>query len=64
MARRTQFALSPLNLYSLNLPGLRMYTNAQGWDATLKRPLGNLEVPLFADVANHACARAQPHLYR
>jgi Endonuclease/Exonuclease/phosphatase family len=32
MAKRTQFALSTLNLYNLNLPGLRMYGDAQGWD--------------------------------
>ncbi|PSR15715.1 nuclease [filamentous cyanobacterium CCP3] len=32
MARRTQFAVSTLNLYNHNLPGLRMYRDANGWD--------------------------------
>jgi hypothetical protein len=34
MARRTQFALATLNLYNLNLPGLRMYRDPDGWDKT------------------------------
>ncbi|WP_017297433.1 endonuclease/exonuclease/phosphatase family protein [Nodosilinea nodulosa] len=32
MARRTQFALSTLNLYNFNLPGLRIYSDSDGWD--------------------------------
>lgn len=32
MAKRTQFALSTLNLYNLNLPGLPMYRDPDGWD--------------------------------
>jgi hypothetical protein len=32
MARRTQFALSTLNLYNLNLPGKKMYRDPDGWN--------------------------------
>ena len=32
MARRTQFTVATFNLYNLNRPGLRMYSDANGWD--------------------------------
>ncbi|MEM9158502.1 MAG: endonuclease/exonuclease/phosphatase family protein [Verrucomicrobiota bacterium] len=31
MARRTQFAVSNCNLYNLNMPGLSIYRDADGW---------------------------------
>lgn len=32
MAARTQLSFASFNLYNLNLDGLRMYRNAEGWD--------------------------------
>ncbi len=30
---RTRFSLATCNLYNLNLPGLKMYRDTDGWDA-------------------------------
>ena len=35
MANRTQFAIGTFNLYNLNRPGLRIYSDADGWDDTV-----------------------------
>ncbi|MGD1951378.1 MAG: endonuclease/exonuclease/phosphatase family protein [Leptolyngbyaceae cyanobacterium] len=32
MARRTQFTLATFNLYNINRPGLRIYSDSDGWD--------------------------------
>lgn len=32
MARRTQFTVATFNLYNINQPGLRIYSDADGWD--------------------------------
>lgn len=32
MANRTQFAIATFNLYNLNLPGLSIYADTDGWD--------------------------------
>ena len=31
MARRTQLSFASFNLYNLNLPGLRIYRDSDGW---------------------------------
>ncbi|MEM1252553.1 MAG: endonuclease/exonuclease/phosphatase family protein [Cyanobacteria bacterium P01_H01_bin.21] len=32
MARRTQFTIATFNLYNINRPGLRIYSDSDGWD--------------------------------
>ncbi|MEL6129013.1 MAG: endonuclease/exonuclease/phosphatase family protein [Cyanobacteria bacterium J06627_3] len=32
MARRTQFTVATFNLYNINRPGLRVYSDSDGWD--------------------------------
>ena len=32
MARRTQFTIATFNLYNINLPGLKIYSDSDGWD--------------------------------
>lgn len=32
MPRRTQFSVASMNLYNLNLPGLKIYSDLDGWD--------------------------------
>ena len=32
MAARTRISFASCNLYNINLPGLRIYTDSKGWD--------------------------------
>ena len=32
MAKRTQLTIASCNLYNLNLPGKKIYTNTKGWN--------------------------------
>lgn len=35
MPRRTQFIIATMNLYNINLPGLRIYSDSDGWDQSV-----------------------------